>query len=319
MKLESSISFLAQILSQAANLYISPRDLGLFPIHDLDSSIRNEFDQAVDELHKRWLRQFTVSIDLVLQRARIELHGLAKRARETLNTLDSNGIEFIPYQSAEYPLLLREISDPPIGLFLKGNRNAFQEPVVGIIGSRKASKLGLLEAYNLASRIAISGLGVASGGAFGCDTAAHRGVIDSSAKRRCAIIFQAGGLTKLYPRSNQSLFDDVLDCGGALVSEKLPYHCPRPYDFPIRNRLISGVSTSLFVAHAGSPSGALTTARAAADQSRSVYVLSHPNFDIRAEGSRGLIRDGAKSITNSSQFPIISNNCIILEAAKPTF
>jgi DNA processing protein len=134
---------------------------------------------------------------------------------------------------------------------------------------------------------------VVSGGAFGCDIAAHLGVLRGRFNPAPAICVFAGGLARLYPRANDRVFRQLLATGGVLVSERLWYASCRPRDFTARNRIIAGLSGLTVVMQAAQRSGALVTARLALDRGADVAVLHHPQDDVRARGSQQLLADGA--------------------------
>lgn len=225
-------------------------------------------------------------------------------AEDTLRTAVAADALLVPYGSPLYPALLRQIDDPPALLTVRGNAELLSWPSVAVIGARQASSEALVQSAELGLAIARKGLSVVSGGALGCDIAAHRGVLnlisesasDVSPERKSvlpAVAVMAGGLHGAYPKANLPIFRALLQRGGALVSERLWWSVPRPFDFPIRNRLVSGMCAVVVVVQAGEKSGALTTARAALDQGREVWVMEQSGFDVRGLGSRELLSAGA--------------------------
>lgn len=199
----------------------------------------------------------------------------------------------IPYTSPEYPTHLRAIPDAPALLFARGEGSLLQRPMVAIVGSRQGSATALEESMGLAKKFATSGLCVVSGGAIGCDAMAHWGALNSLVRPAPTIVVLAGGIDQLYPRANNDLFCEILNLGGLFISERWPGSPCLPRDFPIRNRLISGLCRVVVVMQAARRSGALITARLALDQGRDVWVFKHPAHDLRANGSEELIQDGA--------------------------
>lgn len=231
-------------------------------------------------------------------------HGEALLAAtlKHLSLVRAAGGQFVTIMDHEYPVLLRSLQDPPLCLTLRGRTELLQRPMVSVIGSRKGSGLGVQQSFQLGRELAERELVTVSGGAFGCDVAAHHGVLAAGRSPALAIVVFAGGLSKLYPTGNAKLFLEIEKSGGLFMSERLWWAPARPYDFPVRNRLISGLSGVTFVAQAGKPSGAYITARMALDQGRDVAVLVHPRHDVRAAGSWALIEDGAQSYEDVCAF-----------------
>lgn len=201
-----------------------------------------------------------------------------------------------------YPSLLRAIPQAPLAINIMGDLNLLKSPKVSVIGSRRTSHLILKECYKLGYELAQLGIGVVSGGAFGCDISTHLGVLASQKRPLPAIVVFANGLHKLYPRAHQRTFDEILYNGGLLVSERLWNQSPKPYDFPTRNRIISGLSMSTIVMGADIRSGAMVTARFALDQGREVSVFYPEEVKSISEGCRELIEDGAQYFRNSEEF-----------------
>ena len=200
-----------------------------------------------------------------------------------------------------YPELLKHISDPPLALSMIGSLNNLSSACEAIVGSRQASGFSLRQSYQLGYRLARSGITVVSGGAIGCDIAAHRGVLASTQANVAAVVVFAGGLHELYPRQNQFWFNQIKNRGGSFISERLWGAKCRPVDFRARNRIVSGLSRRIYVMQASLHSGAMITARFALDQGRDVAVLSHSPGDIRAAGGISLLREGAAAILEASE------------------
>jgi len=194
----------------------------------------------------------------------------------------------------KYPKLLKEINDPPQSLFVIGNLPQENELTIAIVGTRKASALGLKIAENFAGELAKLGFTIISGLAMGIDAAAHKGAI--SAGRTLAVL--GNGIDKIYPAQNENLAKRILEADGAIVSEYPPGSPSYKGNFIQRNRIVSGLSLAVVVIEAPEQSGALSTAGFAASQGREVFVvpgpLNHPNYI----GSHALIRDGARLVTS---------------------
>lgn len=219
-----------------------------------------------------------------------------------LRLVAQTGAKYITILDPLYPSALRSLRDPPLGLSLRGNVELLRLPMVSVIGSRKGSGLAIQESFRLGALLSKRGIVTVSGGAFGCDIAAHHGVLSHGSDQAFAIGVFAGGLARLYPRGNSGVFRRLEERGGVFVSERLWWTSAQRFDFPIRNRLISGLSGVTFVMQAGQPSGAYLTAKMALEQGRDVAVLTHPPQDVRAQGSRDLIGDGAREFSQVQEF-----------------
>ncbi len=176
---------------------------------------------------------------------------------------------------------------PPL-LFLRGNVNALYLPQIAIVGSRAASQYGLALAQSLASGLADMGLTISSGLASGIDAAAHRGAlaVDGS-----TVAVMGCGLDRCYPPRNRSLFAQIVEAQGLLVSEFAPGTAPLPYHFPRRNHVISCLAMGVLVIEAGPKSGSMITARAAAALSRQVWATPGSVHSLQSEGCHQLIRE----------------------------
>lgn len=211
-----------------------------------------------------------------------------KKARIELAAVLRRKIRLMTMNDPAYPPLLREIADPPPFFTFQGELNG-DMPCISIVGSRNATTYGLESAYRLGYDLAALGFQVVSGMARGIDTAAHRGAL--AAKGRTMAIL-GSGLNWIYPRENQSLFQAICR-SGAVISEFSPDTRPEPRNFPIRNRIIAGISTGTIVVEAASKSGSLITARLAADFSREVFAVPGSINSHRSHGTHALIREGA--------------------------
>jgi len=208
---------------------------------------------------------------------------------QDLVRLEELGVTLLAIRDPGYPAALKEIYDPPPVLFVRG---ALIEPdrfSVAIVGSRRASNYGRAMAERIAADLASRGLTVVSGGARGVDSAAHRGALDAGGRTVCVL---GCGVDFAYPPENKALFERIAE-GGALVSEFPLGATPEPWRFPVRNRIISGIALGVLVCQAPVDSGALITARTAAEQGRDVYALPGNVDDQRNTGCHRLIRDGA--------------------------
>jgi len=208
-------------------------------------------------------------------------------------------VNLIKRDDPQFPPLFREIGNCPEAVYVKGDVGILGEAVlrVAIVGTRKASAVGRKIAEQLAKELAGRGVVIVSGLAFGIDQAAHRGCL-AGGGRTVAVL--AGGLDKIYPQEHFSLAEEILEKGGALISEYPPGTPSFAQQFLQRNRLISGLVQAVIIVEAPEKSGALNTAAHALEQNREVFIvpgpINHPNY----VGSHRLIRDGATLITGAS-------------------
>lgn len=223
----------------------------------------------------------------------VSVYPLADAQRE-MKAAAACGAKFVALGESAYPARLQMIDDPPPLVAIRGNLEIFQHPLVAIVGSRNASAAGLKFAGQIARDLGEAGFGIVSGLARGIDAAAHRAGIATG-----TVAVLAGGHDRIYPSEHTDLLNALLENGGA-VSE-MPFGWePRARDFPRRNRLISGLSAGVVIVEAAQRSGSLITARLAGEQGREVFAVPGSPLDPRAEGTNGLIKQGATLITGAS-------------------
>jgi len=203
---------------------------------------------------------------------------------------DSNQI--IPLNHPDYPEALRHIADPPLVLFVTGAFPLLAKPQVAIVGSRNASPAGKRHAIGFARQLAERGVTVTSGLALGIDGYAHQGALQGG--KTIAVI--GAGLGQLYPRRHVGLSQQIVERGGCLVSELPPWFPAKAFQFPRRNRIISGLAFGVLVVEASLRSGSLITARLAAEQGRDVYAIPGAIGNPGVAGCHKLIQDGAKLV-----------------------
>jgi DNA processing protein len=202
------------------------------------------------------------------------------------------GHHLLLWSDADYPQLLREIADPPVLLYVIGRRQALSNPQLAIVGSRNPSPAGRENAQAFAKSLAGAGLTITSGLALGVDGAAHRGALAAGGS---TIAVTGTGLDRVYPARHRELAHEIA-AHGALVSEFALGTPPLPENFPIRNRLISGLSLGTLVVEAALQSGSLITARLATEQGREVFAIPGSIHAPQARGCHALIRQGAKLV-----------------------
>src|SRR5260221_9149503 len=190
-----------------------------------------------------------------------------------------------------WPVRISEIYDPPLVLFVRGNSTVLARPGIAVIGTRHPTPYGIGMAERLACDLATRGIVIFSGMARGVDTAGHRGAI--KAKGKTVAIFGTG-VDVIYPRENKRIADSILELGGALISEFPLEAFAAPQNFPIRNRIISGLSLGVLVVEAGEYSGTRITARCALEQSREIFAVPGNVISRNSCGPNTLIKQGAK-------------------------
>jgi DNA processing protein len=204
------------------------------------------------------------------------------------------GFRIIPQTSPDYPALLLHIPDPPPLLYCYGAL-ATSQCHIAVVGSRKATAYGKINANSLAGELAAQGIGVVSGMARGIDTAAHIGAMEGGGR---TIAVLGSGLECIYPAENLKLFHRIAE-NGAVISEFALDAKPAPHHFPQRNRIISGMALGTVVVEAADRSGSLITARLAAEQGREVFAVPGSIHAATSRGAHNLIRQGAKLVENA--------------------
>jgi DNA processing protein len=214
-----------------------------------------------------------------------------EEAERELAAAAAGGIAFVALGEPDYPARLPMIDDAPPLLAVRGNQAALGQPMVAMVGSRNASAAGLKFTERLARGLGDAGFVVVSGLARGIDAAAHRA---SLATGTVAVL--AGGHDRVYPPEHVDLLEALLEHGAAVSEMPLGWE-PRGRDFPRRNRLISGLSLGVVIVEAARRSGSLITARMALEQGREVFAVPGSPLDPRAEGTNGLLKQGAVLVT----------------------
>jgi DNA processing protein len=213
-----------------------------------------------------------------------------QRVNASLVWLQQPNQHLLMWDDPDYPALLAELPDPPPLLFVAGDPTLLVLPQLAIVGSRRASKPGMDTAHAFARSLAAGGFVITSGMALGIDGAAHQGALAIGGK---TVAVLGTGLLQVYPPRHRHLAADIVDQGGAMISE-LPLDSPPvPASFPLRNRIISGLSLGVLVVEASPSSGSLITARLALEQGREVYAIPGSIHHPGARGCHQLIRDGA--------------------------
>lgn len=236
-----------------------------------------------------------------------KIEGLSKAALESLSDKDlkeaegilaaceKKKIHILTFGQEAYPSFLRNIIDPPLVLYYRGILPDFdREPMIGIVGTRKASAYGMTTARQMGRQIAAHGGIVVSGMAEGIDAMATWGALDAG---KMAVGVLGNGVDRVYPVCNRELYRKM-EQHGCLISEYPPGTAPARWNFPKRNRIISGLSCGVLVVEAPKKSGALITARQALEQGRDVFVVPGNIGVSSCEGSNALLKDGAALVTS---------------------
>jgi len=224
-------------------------------------------------------------------------------AEAEIRAAERAGARFVGMGEPDYPSWLRQADQPPPLIALRGAAAPLARPIIAIVGSRNASIAGLKISGTLARDLGAAGFTIVSGLARGIDAAAHKGALDTG-----TIAVFAGGVDIVYPAENEDLFAMILDSGGCAISEMAMGFEPRGRDFPRRNRIIAGISLGTIVVEAAKRSGSLITARLALEQNREVMAVPGSPLDPRAAGTNGLLKQGARIVTQAKD---------VMEALSP--
>ena len=226
-------------------------------------------------------------------RANPRIFTVAEAERE-LAAAHALGVDLVALDEPDYPERLREIDDAPPLLAVRGERAALARPMLAMVGARNASAAGQKFAERLARDLASAGFVIVSGLARGIDASAHRA---SLATGTVAVL--AGGHARIYPAEHVALLEAIVAEGAAISEMPLAWE-PRSRDFPRRNRLVSGLALGVVVIEAALRSGSLITARMALEQGREVFAVPGSPLDPRAEGTNGLLKQGATLVTEAA-------------------
>ncbi|GMQ60465.1 DNA-processing protein DprA [Vallitalea sediminicola] len=212
---------------------------------------------------------------------------------EYYNRINKNNIKFYSIDDDLYPENLKNIYDYPYGIYVKGDLEE-KLPIIAIVGARRCTEYGREVAKLFGRELAKMGIIIISGMARGIDTAAHKGALEGKGKTYAVL---GSGVNICYPKENYKLMDDISH-NGALISEFPVNQIPKPGNFPLRNRIISGISDGVLVIEAAGKSGSLITADQALEQGKDVYSIPGRITDKLSEGTNNLIKMGAKMVTN---------------------
>ena len=248
---------------------------------------------ALEDAFKAGGREFiALGIDKEKAQALASPRILDQACRE-IERLERKKYFILTLEDADYPEYLREIFDPPFVLYCAGKVETLKGPAVSIVGARKPSAYGRAVAEKLARDLASRGIVIVSGLARGLDSIAHWGALEGG----ITVAVLGSGLENIYPRENRALFDKIIETG-AVVSEFPLKSPPLGFHFPIRNRIISGLSLALVVVEASKRSGSLISARLALEYNREVMAVPGNITSELSQGANWLIKTGAKLVEN---------------------
>src|SRR5579872_4440905 len=282
---------LGYLLAASAAAVWTPRPLvacldALGSAHELVRFARNEIHRAPPGCEP-------LSLDTQARLAAID----DEAAHTALEQARARGYSITTRSATDYPARLLDLCDSPPVLYYRGSIRAVHARSVAIVGSRAATPYGKSVANALATDFASFGITVVSGLARGIDAAAHRACTQSGAPTAAVI---GSGLCALYPAYHAVLADEIVNSGGVMITEFPPQMSARPHHFPMRNRLVAALAEATVVVEASYKSGALITARLAADSGRAVFAIPGDVGRTASEGTNALIKDGAILTTSAA-------------------
>lgn len=234
-----------------------------------------------------------MGIDMITSEYIIKNKNL-KQIEDLVKQMDKKNFKFTFITDEVYPSSLKTIEDAPIGLFYIGNI-MLPEKLLAIVGSRRATGYGKTVAYKVSLELSKYNIGIVSGMARGIDTEAHNGAIDSNG---FTIAVLGSGFNNIYPKENIKLMNKIVE-NGCVFTEYLPDIKPYSFNFPERNRIISGLSNAVLVVEAGINSGSMITVNYALEQGRDVYAVPGDIYKEQSKGCNKLIKEGAKLIDSA--------------------
>lgn len=222
---------------------------------------------------------------------RIQSEEIKKQVLKHIKYMNENNIDIISINDKYYSKLLKEIYDPPISLYIRGNKEILNNESIAIVGCRDVSEYGKKASKYFAYNLAKKNINIVSGLAKGVDSYSHIGAVAAKGK---TIAVLGSGLDTIYPNENKILVDEIIKSGGAIISEYPIGTKPEKMNFPARNRIISGMCEKILVVEAKNKSGTLITVDFALEQGRNVYVVPGNINSENSVGTNNLIKQGAK-------------------------
>lgn len=276
--------------SELGMLYVihSVKGIGnrsLWKIKDRFANITSFYEANESTLYKTFLPVEVVEQFLYI-RKRVDPFIALEKLRD-------RGINIITFENDNYSKMLTSIHDPPYILYYMGRIEVLNNLGIAVIGSRTATSYGKIQARRFSQELAKMKITVVSGMARGIDTEAHKGALEAGG---VTVAVLGSGLNVIYPAENSKVFYDIVQ-GGVVISEYPPDTAPEAGNFPVRNRIISGLSRGVLIVEARIKSGALITADFALEQGRDVFAVPGPVSSKNSEGTNGLIKQGAKLVS----------------------
>lgn len=258
--------------------------------------IINKIDN-LDELVKMEAEELANKTEISLLMAQLIVEGLTdstilKKLDNLKELINKKEIKIITFYDQRYPPILKEIAQPPVLLFAIGDLSLLEKKMLAIVGTRKPSHYGIYATKKIVGELVDYGFTIVSGLAKGIDGLAHNITLENSGQ---TIAVLGCGIDVIYPQEHRSLYNAIAR-KGLIISEYLPGESPRPGYFPLRNRIISGLSYGTLVVEASLKSGTLITVQAALEQSREVFAIPGPISSINSIGTNHLIKQGAKLV-----------------------
>ncbi len=216
-----------------------------------------------------------------------------KNMKKYIDYMNKNDIKIISCTQNNYPTILNQISNKPVYIYVRGNIQNLYGDNIAIVGSREATDYGKKVSRKIAKELADKGINIVSGLAVGIDKYAHLGALDSKIGKTIAVLGTGISDFEVYPYENKKLFERILKEGGTIVSEFCLGSKPMKYHFPLRNRIISGLSKKVIIVEAGSKSGSLITVDYALDQGKDIYAVPGNITSKQSEGTNYLLFEGA--------------------------
>lgn len=247
---------------------------------------QSAFESSFSDLKAAGIEEKIIE-EFLIDRKKIVLKKL-----ETI--LEEEKIKLIAFDDTDYPKSLRQISDPPALLYVRGNLRS-NLPLLAVVGARKNTPYGERAISSLLPAVIAKNIGIVSGLALGTDARAHEKTLDCNGYT-IAVLGTGIDRRSVYPEINKRLAEKIISSGGAVVSEFPPETPPLKPHFPLRNRIISGLSRGVLVVEAGIRSGSLITAHLALDENREVLAVPGSIFSSQSEGPNSLIKKGAKTV-----------------------
>ncbi len=276
-----------------------------------DKDLRYAWEKAGQSELVAWGMESDIAECFVREKTKIDPE------QEWLN-LQKKQVHVVLKEESEYPTLLKEIADPPPLLYIRGNPENLRHICLGIVGTRLMSSYGKQVIQHLLPELVGARLTIVSGLAMGVDAYTHRTTLDLNGH---TVSVLGSGIDQIFPTNNRRLAEEIAEKDGNLISEFPPNMKPTPYSFPIRNRIISGLSRGVVIVEAKEKSGSLITAQLALEQNREVFAVPGNLFSPNSQGVHNLIRSGEASLITAGSDILrelgIEPNTALVQDTKP--